>query len=207
YPLPGHCRLAHEQEDNQPDSSLHTVLAPVPVTLLREGFSRHLERNLVFLASPSWIFHIGGVSVILPPPHKGRTGIISEIFETSLAIRQIQKCRPDLTGNYGVGIAVALIRGGGRAGSLTTARRPLLISHQKICPCRTDAFDICRSALFKNERTIRHGVECFAHVNTVRYAVRFHAGGNIYSIAPHIIREAHVADDPGCCMATMQSYP
>src|SRR5262249_31901102 len=61
----------HEQEDNQPDSSLHTVLAPVPVTLLREGFSRHLERNLVFLASPSWIFHIGGVSVILPRPHTG----------------------------------------------------------------------------------------------------------------------------------------
>src|SRR5262249_45772420 len=84
---------------------------------------------------------------------------------------------------------------------------PLLISHQKICPCRTDAFDICRSALFKNERTIRHGVECFAHVNTVRYAVRFHAGGNIYSIAPHIIREAHVADDAGCCMAPMPSYP
>jgi ABC-type uncharacterized transport system substrate-binding protein len=26
-----------------------------PVTLLREGFSRHLERNRVFLASPSWI--------------------------------------------------------------------------------------------------------------------------------------------------------
>src|SRR5262249_56205396 len=103
--------------------------------------------------------------------------------------------------------AVALIMGGGRAGSLTTARRPLLISHQKICPCRTDAFDICRSALFKNERTIRHGVECFAHVNTVRYAVRFHAGGNIYSIAPHIITPPHVAHDPRSSISPNHSSP
>jgi hypothetical protein len=38
----------------------------------------------------------------------------------------------------------------------------LLISYKKKCSCRSDALDICRSALLKNEGTVRHGTKRFA---------------------------------------------
>ena len=82
----------------------------------------------------------------------------------------------------------------------------LLIPHKKKCAYWSDTFDIRRSTLFKNESTFRHGTERLANVDAVGYAMRFHTGGNIHSIAPYVIREARVTDNTSRCMATMQPH-
>jgi hypothetical protein len=42
-----------------------------------------------------------------------------------------------------------------------------MIPNQKKCPRWADALDIRRSALFKNERAVRHGTVRLANVNAV----------------------------------------
>src|SRR5437870_4016334 len=70
-----------------------------------------------------------------------------------------------------------------------------LRAHEKKGPHRTDALEIAAAALLEVERILGQLAIDIAHLDAARHALRFHARGDIYGVAPNIVGESRGSDN------------